>query len=543
MKESNFYSDDFEQLIRDKTEQYKMYPSERVWKGVHNSLHTKRRWFIGSMALLVTGILFFAGKELITPSAHSTIARKPASTATSVAEVPKTWLAAHIPHTALTAYHSSNSSSSDARHSSAAEDDEATEGQDPKYIDISITLSHLVIDPSNLSDWLSRVQPPDQAPEIAVIAPHPVAVDGRLAEDGLKTSARPGPEGYSGHDGDASRDGGDLANSEGYSSRSVLESLTARGEQGRNARVNGRLARSKSGGDGIGGDGLLPDSAANFSKASATVIAEAQDRQRVNWLHDYALNTLPAPTKRGRTYFQLTLSPTVNYRSVSGLDPSYEKWGPSNNFSGSPAQMINSSPALGFEFGGSILYRLTRNFSVKGGLRFNFARYKITAFGDSVARQHTNFDSYFGYVQGMASQASAAQQRGNAPPPGPAEDKLTLNNDYYQLSAPIGFELRVLGNERLQFNLGASVQPSYLLGTTSYMLSQDLTKYSKDPARYRRWNVSGGIEAFLSYRVGNIRWQIGPEFRYQFMSTYTSQSFSENLKTYGLKIGITKALP
>jgi hypothetical protein len=543
MKESNFYSDDFEQLIRDKTEQYKMYPSERVWKGVHNSLHTKRRWFIGSMSLLVTGILFFAGKELITPSAHSTIARKPATTAAPVAEAPKSWLAAHIPHTSKTANHSSNPSSTGSRHSNAGED-EVTEGQDPEYKDISITLSHPVIDPSDLSGWLSRVQPPDHAPEIAVIAPHPAATDGRPAEDIAKVSVRPGAEGTAGREGtDVSRETGDLANADGYSTRSVLESLSARGEQGRNSRINGRLARNKSGANNVAVDGLPPDSASSLSKASAVAIAEAQDRQRVNWLHDYALNTLPEPPKRGRTYFQLTLSPTVNYRSVSGLDPSYEKWGPSNNFSGSPAQMINNSPAFGFEFGGSILYRLTRNLSVKGGLRFNFARYKITAFGDSVARQNnTNFDSYFGYVQGMANQASGAQQRGNAPPPSP-ENKLTLNNDYYQLSAPIGFELRVLGNERLQFNLGASVQPSYLLGTTSYMLSQDLTKYSKDPAHYRRWNVSGGIEAFLSYRVGNIRWQIGPEFRYQFLSTYTSQSFSENLKTYGLKIGITKMLP
>ena len=68
MKESNFYSDEFEQLLREKTEQYKMYPSEKVWKGIHGSLHTKRRWFISSMSLLVIGILFFAGRELLFPS-------------------------------------------------------------------------------------------------------------------------------------------------------------------------------------------------------------------------------------------------------------------------------------------------------------------------------------------------------------------------------------------------------------------------------------------------------------------------------------------
>src|ERR1700761_8862452 len=68
MKESNFYSDEFEQLIRGKTEQYKMYPSEKVWKGVHNSLHTKRKWFISSMAALVSGILVLAGRELLLPN-------------------------------------------------------------------------------------------------------------------------------------------------------------------------------------------------------------------------------------------------------------------------------------------------------------------------------------------------------------------------------------------------------------------------------------------------------------------------------------------
>src|SRR5258706_8284369 len=76
MKESNFYSDEFEQLIREKTEQYKMYPSEKAWKGIHGSLHTKRRWFIAGMSLLVTGILFFSGKELIAPANHSGLSKK-----------------------------------------------------------------------------------------------------------------------------------------------------------------------------------------------------------------------------------------------------------------------------------------------------------------------------------------------------------------------------------------------------------------------------------------------------------------------------------
>jgi hypothetical protein len=122
----------------------------------------------------------------------------------------------------------------------------------------------------------------------------------------------------------------------------------------------------------------------------------------------------------------------------------------------------------------------------------------------------------------------------------------TLYNDYYQVSAPLGFDMRVLGNERLQFNIGATIQPSYLLNTDTYILSSDYTSYTKEPTAFRRWNLNAGVEAFLTYQTGPIRWQIGPEFRYQVFSTYLSSSpypISENLKSYGFKIGITKPLP
>src|SRR6516162_7042313 len=65
--ERDFYNEEFEDLIREKTDQYKMYPSEKVWKEIYGSLHTrKRRWVIG-MSVLISGILIFAGKELLAP--------------------------------------------------------------------------------------------------------------------------------------------------------------------------------------------------------------------------------------------------------------------------------------------------------------------------------------------------------------------------------------------------------------------------------------------------------------------------------------------
>src|SRR6185437_9641136 len=186
MKESNFYSDDFEQLIRDKTEQYKMYPSENVWKGVHNSLHTKRKWFIGSMSVLVTGILFMAGRELIAPSVHPIAARKTALAAGSMGDLSKSSESsgqAGTLHTPLAAYRPVTAALN-SRHTAGA--DNATEELDPVYKGLNITIGNPVLSQSDISEWLSHVvRLPEHAPDLAVVeSKSAMAEQWRAAEDG-----------------------------------------------------------------------------------------------------------------------------------------------------------------------------------------------------------------------------------------------------------------------------------------------------------------------------------------------------------------------
>src|ERR1700722_18013070 len=146
MKESNFYSDDFEQLIRGKTEQYKMYPSENVWKGVHNSLHTKRKWFISSMALLVTGILYLSGKELIAPAAHQAIVHKTTgaagATADSGTDLARATPSDDLPRSSFVTLRPNNTTASSTRHNGPA--------------DFSITISNPVISQPDVADLLSH---------------------------------------------------------------------------------------------------------------------------------------------------------------------------------------------------------------------------------------------------------------------------------------------------------------------------------------------------------------------------------------------------
>jgi hypothetical protein len=577
MKESSFYSDEFEQLIRDKTEQYKMYPSENVWKGIHSSLHTKRKWFIGSMALLVTGILYFSGKELIAPSGHPAVARKLAAAGSpssdgSATDLSKINQPEDVPHSTFVRLGSANTSTTSTHHANTAGVSGAEEADQP-YKGLTISINNPVISQPDLSEMLSHaVRLPRNAPSLIDVkdAAGATAMVRATAENhpepGILDSwlVRNAPENPASHKGadaaalarnndgnanpGATRESADIAGSretgreiqsEEVTARSVLESLSARGPE---RLSGGRLARTKSNRTEPSLTGsALKDSAGESTRVNTAAIGEASDRGRINWLHDYAMYTLPAAPSGGRLFLQMTLAPTINYRALAGGD-----FAPSKNLQGGPVALmhpgdaqnwVDHSPAVGFEFGGSLLYRVTRNLTIKGGLQFNFSRYKILAYASKPQQATITLNSSYGeYVDSINSITTASNFGGRT--------QETLNNDYYQLSAPIGFEMRILGNERLQFNVGATIQPSYLLNTNSYMLTADYTNYTKEPSLFRRWNISGGLEAFLSYQMGPIRWQIGPEFRYQLLSTYNSKyPINENLKGYGLKIGITKQLP
>ena len=519
MKENNFYSDDFEELIRGKTEQYKMYPSENVWKGVHSALHTKRKWFIGSMAFLVTGILFMAGRELIMPSKNNTALHKPTSASNTIADASKstsTEIAARAPLAVIRPVNTAALS----RHTTG-DSNNMLEELDPAAAGISITLSHPVLSQSDLSEWLSHVvRLPAQAPDlnVATTAPtRPMTDDQTHGDDRTRVDET---------------EAADVTN------RNVLESLSDAGtRQSRYAHTGTMPETSGSDRKAINGKARLAESA-GAAMASATDIAQEDDASRANWLHDYAMNLLETTPKVGRTFLQLSLTPTVSHRTLGGNDPAALKFFAANGATpGSPNDYVNHAPAFGFQFAGSILYRLTRNLSIKGGLQFNYSRYPIQAYASDRTQDAPQLQSSFGYGNDSLS-AMANNTRFTSRTP------VTVDNDYYQLSAPIGFELRVLGNERLQLNLAATIAPSYLLNSSAYLLTNGYTEYDKQPEKYRKLNLYAGAEAFLSYRTGNIRWQIGPEFRYQLLSSYiSSDPISENVRSYGLKIGITKPLP
>ncbi|MBN9379537.1 MAG: outer membrane beta-barrel protein [Chitinophagaceae bacterium] len=541
MKESNFYSDDFEQLLREKTEQYKMYPSEKVWKGIHGSLHTKRRWFITSMSLLVTGILFFAGRELLSPS-KAELNKRAVVTTRDVVDPGSNEEGNTSPLAALSGQHHNTNSSITGRRSTSGADDRSYKG-------INVRISGPAESHPDISGMLSQVVSlPAQPPSIPLITVlgHSVPPAGGVTEDGSSSSV-----GYVAQTGRNAGVSGNIPGMGASTDRSLTISSNAPLTAGNvenasakdidllthaarnNAHSRNALAVTRSASGAVTGSETLVDSTGKTASGKVVFTDAIADQQRINWLYDYAVYNLPAAAKRGRKYLQMYVSPTVTYRTISGGIPTSKNY----YLHGDGKDYVDHTPSLGFEVGGVILYRVTRNLTIKGGLQFNFSRYTMKAYANP-QQATADLNTYYGYcLDSVIAQATSQ--------PFVSKPQSHLTNDFYQLSAPIGFELRVMGNERLQLHIGASIQPSYLLNTNAYLLTTDYVNYVKGPAQFRRWNLTGGLEAFLSYKLHNgLRLQAGPEFRYQLLSTFNDgYPIRENMKGYGLKIGIVKAIP
>ena len=118
-----------------------------------------------------------------------------------------------------------------------------------------------------------------------------------------------------------------------------------------------------------------------------------------------------------------------------------------------------------------------------------------------------------------------------------------IKNQYFQLSMPVGIEFKVFGNDKLQFNIASTIQPTYLLNSNTYLITSDFKNYAKKPSLVRKWNMNAGAEAFIAYERGGVRWQVGPQFRYQLLSSYRKEyPIKEYLMEYGIKVGITKTI-
>lgn len=273
-------------------------------------------------------------------------------------------------------------------------------------------------------------------------------------------------------------------------------------------------------------------------KISATKTASLERTENIpvlsdeekEWIENYALYNRPAPKKwAGKLGRQVYFTPSVVYRQLNNILSSGQ-----DNIN----QVVIQHPSFGVEVGSGIIYSLLKRVNIKAGLQLNFTRYNTAAFTNShpVATTITLVSPASGQPFPAYRSTSLSNTDGIS--------TVKLHNETFQISLPLGADLKIAGNENLQWNIGATIQPTYVMGGKSYLLSSDKRNYIKETSLLNRWNLNASFETFLSYKTDNgVTFQFGPQFRTQLFTTNTKQYIiQEKLNNYGFKFGITKLI-
>ncbi len=454
MKERILHEDEFEKQLREKADQFKMYPSDKVWNEVHSSLHTRRRRFVAGMSVLVGGILILAGSQLIYPSKNTSGKILASKAATPV----KTTTVADL--------HNYTASAFTSPEAGQAENQETDENLHAKVPFVHRGSSGMEV-PEVLSNSLAS------AAEKTQIAEHPKMIQQSGAGvSGKAIAPIPEPD-----QNETTPMGKPSSAFNSLSSESITDNTATHLTHTRNERFSWEIY-------------VVP----GFN---------------MHYLNNLNLQSMQQA---------IPTSPimVVHVANVNGF--------------------VDNTPVLGYDIGGNILYRVSKMVSLKAGLDFSFSRYYIRAYDNGPSSSSVALSSYYGYVSN--SQVNSASGA-----PAVSKNPQQYQNRYYSLSLPVGVDMNVAGSGKLQLHVGATLQPTYLLNTDAYVLSDDYSSYVKDAQAFRRWNLNAGAELYLSYAVGKVRWELGPQLRYQIFSTYkNSIPLQENMLNYGIRIGISKSI-
>ena len=473
----NFYTDDFEDLIREKADQYRMYPSEKVWKEINRSLHSRRKWYWSGFILLLSGISYFAINQLITPGSATRITKNittPVSGSEASTKV--------IP---IPAFGTVPPRSTSRQRSAIAQ-----AVHQPKNEGVELSENTAAIVESPYAQTRSAIESPNEnlAPVFDIFSKKEIIVD-------IDNKNRTAPS---------------------FESLMDMIAISAVPPQ--------------------------PQENATAQRSDESAISqETEEIHKFNWLQEFAVYELLAP-KTKRTSLQFSFSPTINYRKLTGKNDAHMRSDVKSvpiamNVEGNLDGLVNHKPAIGFEIGSSILYAYDRNLTLKAGLQFNYSRYDIMAYSSYASEIATiALANQFAAVSDSITNYTRIRNFGG-------DAKESLKNQYFQLSVPVGLEYRLYGSGRLQVKVAGTVQPTYLINRNSYLITTDYKNYTREPSLVRRWNVNTSAEAFLSYQAAGVKWQIGPQFRYQLLSSYTDEyPVKEYLMEYGIKVGVSKTI-
>ena len=238
-----------------------------------------------------------------------------------------------------------------------------------------------------------------------------------------------------------------------------------------------------------------------------------------------------------RFHWQFHFTPTVSYRSLKEDQKFIAQ--ARMNLSAAPlaattelSNVINHRPDLGMQLGLLGTYPLGKRLDLIAGLQFNVSKYDIKAFNYPTEVATIALVNAWG---GPTAVTTVTSFRSN----GFMNKASWLRNYYYSLSVPVGLEWRILGKKQNHWGFSTTVQPTYMVGNRSYIISMDYQNYAEVPYLINKWNLNVGLETYAKFSMGNTDFRVGPQVRYQLFSSFKKgYPVSEHLYDFGVKLGI-----
>lgn len=485
--EHNIDNRDFERFVRQNADQYRMFPSEKVWDEIHASLHTrKRRWYVIGLSLLlltsisVTAIMLLqhnrkgpgmtALRQLSYYQQPSAPLTGPAATSgintegpvqikskvnpfIQVPVIPNSGLVTMGQHeptelAPITAFFPISSSADMTPSLPAINNDNAA----------AVTPATTLPEETTKLTRRKDIQQPAVANTISPAATEPVTI----------ISASP--------------------------AQTAPETKTA--------------------------------AAANTEKTDLTQLPLIPSREVVKEI--VKLKTSRKPV------WQLYFTPTVSYRTLSENIEYLSAARYNNIVNGGNAviypsdvnTMVNHRPDLGFQLGLRSATPISPWFRFTAGIQLSVSKYDIKAY------QHPAEIATIALTDRSVSTVSNYRNTN-----GYKEN--WLRNFYFSASLPVGLELRLSDGTKNYFGIAGTLQPTYVLDNRAYLITADYKNYAEMPSLTRRWNMNTSFEVFTQQRTGKLNWRVGPQVRYQLMSSFSKDyPIKEHLFDFGLKLGI-----
>lgn len=479
-----FYTDEFEDLIKESADDFKMYPSKKVWQGLYNDLHPGRKW----PSLVVTFAFIFG---LLTISHLNTQQlRQPVVDHTIVADLKTNSI-------------TDNSSATNTTISASASFKQNKEALSPQSIKISgtptVNSSMKKVSFNNFEDNI-QTQSLEQASASNNVTRPENAFDAESNSPFLALTAKD-----------------DQTNLEFTQPVTSPEYMVSQLNN-----IPKELVIS---------DGVLSTSSANIEVTSSSLPKQ---------LDEIAVPKKAAvkKLKTSKVRWMYSISPTVSYRKFTSAEAPNANMVLSGLMNAVPGYDVNrkfsNHPSSGLEAGLTMKYPLNKYLKFTSGLQANYSSYTIEA--NTI---HPMMATLLLQNQstGMPYAFSNISYYGN----GPGVAPVNLRNYSVNISIPVGLEYQVGGNERVKYYLAATAQPVLALTSRSYILSTDNKNYLTNPSMARHLNMATNFGAFMSVNSKKLNWQLGPQVNYQLLSSYTDiYPVKEHYINYGIKLAFGK---